>query len=561
MYNPLLGMRGERRHFRRYALGQGSAVYAGSRRLEATPCDYSPEGLGLLLRERLAPGEQLEVSTSLVAGSFKVLWQRPTPQGLRTGLLRLGAPKGSLGHYLLPDVLIGLSRRQLTGILLLSSGQVSKRFYFREGDLVFASSNQPQERLGDILLREGKITQEAYERSVELLKRTGKRQGAVLVQLGYLRPQELVQAVKHQVKEIILNAFQLREGLFEFIPGPLPTEEAITLRLPTGRLIYEGMKRLKDTQHLKGLLPPEDSPLSLSPNPLDLFQDIGLAEEEKALLRAIDGRRSLREVLQASGLSEQEALRTLSVLLCCRLVNPTAGDEAEAKRQVLQEETPSIKEIEEKLQELEGRLQDISHYELLQIQPSATAEQIRQAFYRRAKEFHPDRHFYLPQQLRAKLHAVFCRITEAYSTLSDFKKRSQYDRSLRGSGRGQPAVGAEGKFQEGLRALREGRVEEAAQLFAEAVYLDSTNAKYHYYYGRSLLQSGKLKEAERSLRKAQQAAPRSADVLAELGHVYLALGFPLRARRNFQEALAVEPSNLRAQAGLKRLQDELDKRV
>ena len=51
--------------------------------------------------------------------------------------------------------------------------------------MVFASSNLPNDRLGEILLREGKITVEEYEASIKAITK-GKRQGKVLVEMGAL---------------------------------------------------------------------------------------------------------------------------------------------------------------------------------------------------------------------------------------------------------------------------------------------------------------------------------------------------------------------------------------
>ena len=90
--------------------------------------------------------------------------------------------------------------------------------------MVFSSSNQDNDRLGEILLKEGKINLEQYNQSVAILKKTGKKQGAIFVELGYLKPQELVWAVRRQVEDIILSLFSF-EGSnfrFEFKEGPLP---------------------------------------------------------------------------------------------------------------------------------------------------------------------------------------------------------------------------------------------------------------------------------------------------------------------------------------------------
>lgn len=108
---------------------------------------------------------------------------------------------------------------------------------------------------------------------------------------------------------------------------------------------------------------------------------------------------------------------------------------------------------------------------------------------------------------------------------------------------------AASKYKQGRRKFGWKQYEEAAQLFAMAIYFDRTVSSYHFFYGYSLMMLGKLKEAVSSLNTALDLQPHDADILAELGHVYLKLGFPLRARRYFTKALAYNPSLKRAQDG------------
>jgi DnaJ-class molecular chaperone len=59
-----------------------------------------------------------------------------------------------------------------------------------------------------------------------------------------------------------------------------------------------------------------------------------------------------------------------------------------------------------------------SYYELLQVEPDADPESIRRAFYRLAKEHHPD---------ISNQSAHFIKILNAYKTLTDDSKRGRYD--------------------------------------------------------------------------------------------------------------------------------------
>ena len=94
-----------------------------------------------------------------------------------------GGLKGRLSELSLPDILQYLRATQATGILTLVSGGARKALYLKDGRVCFASSNLPNDRLGEILIREGKITVEEYEGSIRQLS-GGKRQGRVRLDGG-----------------------------------------------------------------------------------------------------------------------------------------------------------------------------------------------------------------------------------------------------------------------------------------------------------------------------------------------------------------------------------------
>jgi len=67
-------------------------------------------------------------------------------------------------------------------------------------------------------------------------------------------------------------------------------------------------------------------------------------------------------------------------------------------------------------------VQDREFYNVLGVEPEASAGEIKKAYYKKAKENHPDRHPGDPQA-----QAKFQKIGEAYQVLSDDRLRSQYD--------------------------------------------------------------------------------------------------------------------------------------
>jgi len=222
-----------------------------------------------------------------------------------------GGLRGTLARLPLPDLLRELQDARASGILSLTSGGARKALYFKSGRVVFAASNLPSDRLGEVLLREGKITPAQNEASVRALAQ-GRRQGRVLVEMGALSPDDLWWAVQQQVREIVFSVFQWGEGQFHFEDSVLPERERITVDLDVTLLVLEGMRRLDSASaprpgHLDGHLVLEkgDTPAT------------GLLHAyEQHVLGLVDGERSIVEICHESEVGEGQTLKVLYAFLC-----------------------------------------------------------------------------------------------------------------------------------------------------------------------------------------------------------------------------------------------------
>src|SRR6185503_3669648 len=154
-----------------------------------------------------------------------------------------GGLKGDLSELTLPEILQHLRLSKATGVLTVSHGGAKKSLFIKSGRVVFASSNLPNDRLGELLLREGKITVEEYEASIKAINK-GRRQGKALVEMGALSPKDLWEGVQFQVREIIYPMFQWEEGHFHFEESLAPEKERITVDIDIVDLTLAGLRRV-----------------------------------------------------------------------------------------------------------------------------------------------------------------------------------------------------------------------------------------------------------------------------------------------------------------------------
>jgi len=222
-----------------------------------------------------------------------------------------GGLKGDLAELPLPDILQHLRVSKSTGVLTVSHGGAKKALYVKAGRVVFASSNLPNDRLGEILLREGKITVEEYESSIKAISK-GKRQGKALVEMGALSPKDLWEGVQFQVGEIVYPIFQWEEGPFHFEDSQAPDKERITVDIDIVDLIMAGLRRVDANGSLQARY--AEGHLVLERVPSEPTK--GLESYEEHVLNLVDGERSAVEICRDSEIGDNETLKVLYALLC-----------------------------------------------------------------------------------------------------------------------------------------------------------------------------------------------------------------------------------------------------
>ncbi len=225
-----------------------------------------------------------------------------------------GGLRGTLAGMPLPDLLRELQAASATGILALTSRRARKALYLRNGRVVFAASNLSSDRLGEVLLREGRITPAQNQESTRGLSH-GRRQGRALVEAGVLTPDELWRAVQTQVREIVWSVFQWDEGSFHFEESVLPTQERITVDLDVTTLILEGLRRVDPTSAIRARYPDTHLVLERGDPPPSC-----LHPWEQHVLSLVDGERSVMEICHESEAGEGQTLKALYAFLSTGVV-------------------------------------------------------------------------------------------------------------------------------------------------------------------------------------------------------------------------------------------------
>jgi hypothetical protein len=150
----------DRRKFKRYRRKSSCEVSVEGKSYRAETIDYSVDGLGVKVDKGLSikTGDVLDLNTcypGMTAGG-EVVWFVKDNSATKMGLRRMGMLSGPLREFNLSDVILGLHRSNKTGVLLVVKTPLRKSVYMDKGEMVFAASNDPLDRLGTLLVQQGR---------------------------------------------------------------------------------------------------------------------------------------------------------------------------------------------------------------------------------------------------------------------------------------------------------------------------------------------------------------------------------------------------------------------
>jgi len=244
--------------------------------------------------------------------------------------------RGRLEDESLPEMLATIHRYRVPGVMEVSNDTVSKHVYIVDGDVIFADSTDPAERLGTMLLEEGKISEAQMKvSSDEMTRSRGKRHGEVLVDLGFLPAEELGPAVRRQVHRILWDLFNWDEGSVSFRVGRFREDEVFKITIPTPRAVLDGCRRIADGRRVTARLGGRSVILKSLPAHKSLA-GLRLQRGERELLEMVDGRKTLFELCEEGPFSAGINARVLFAFSALQLVEaerrPTSGVRIQVRR-------------------------------------------------------------------------------------------------------------------------------------------------------------------------------------------------------------------------------------
>jgi len=227
---------------------------------------------------------------------------------------------GDMAAVPLAEVLQMLQMQRQTGVMRIVSGRNSCTLYIIDGsiDLVTSQNTSDEFRIGRYFLERGLLTRAQLDQATGR-KPAGKLLGEFLVDDSVVRAEDLHDALARQSSELVYELVRWPSGRFTFVREPFPEEaKRAALQLGMSGLVLEGYRRVDEWRLMEGTIQ-FDQVVVVDALALDTVDD-KLTKRDRVVLGAIDGERTVSQVIGATHLASFDVVKVLYQLLKSRLV-------------------------------------------------------------------------------------------------------------------------------------------------------------------------------------------------------------------------------------------------
>lgn len=233
------------------------------------------------------------------------------------------AIEGPLQELSIQDVLQLLDLAHKTGVLTIRSESLDDEaiVHFSKGAIVFAVRRRSTRRLGQMLIRSGKLTQRELDSALEQQRRDPTRRLAeILLEMGSISEEELEKQLRFQMEETIYEVMAWTEGYFKFEERTEIAQNRLLARVRVESLLMEGARRIDEWTRLESKIPGADAVPMLAPGKEGESAPLELRPEEWEVLAEIDGERDLGQIAADLGRSSFEIAKVVFGLVSTGVV-------------------------------------------------------------------------------------------------------------------------------------------------------------------------------------------------------------------------------------------------
>jgi len=222
--------------------------------------------------------------------------------------------QGNLETFYLSSLLQMLSGERKTGRLKIRSRDNEVQIILHEGDIVFATEKQKNNRIGLLLLNNGLIDEQALDTCLAESRKRQQGIGKTLVQEGHLTLKQLNGFLLEQAKNSLYNVFLWESGEFSYDDQQINLKGMAGQKMGTMNILLEASRRIDELGVLQKQIPDPQAVVKRVQNAGSPV-DSGLQPMEQRILALVDGRATVRQILDSTGCDDFTGYKALNSLL------------------------------------------------------------------------------------------------------------------------------------------------------------------------------------------------------------------------------------------------------
>jgi len=420
-----------------------------------------------------------------------------------------------------PILMKDLVESSFSGILFISNEKWRKGLIFNTGKLCAIQSNNPEELLGNMLIKLGIINEEENEASLKEAKIEMKKQGVILLSKGIVQPEELSYALSQQLETRFLDIFTWESGNVQKIEKQTIDKTPELSNNELARLTRKGvMEQVSFSLVIDELSPYADARLKRKTGsfPVDVGVDIDEIDHYK-----------VSEIL----LFGQDMPRALLGLYCTGVITFE-----ESKFKAL------VDKLRKRLREIKYR----DPFEILGVDHDISDGGLKRAYIKVVKSNHPDTYSYADDpEVKRLANEIFTEIQKAYNSVLKIRDGKPVEKP-----RVDQALQAEILYSQATQAIKTKDYQKAIDLLRMCVKMKPEES----VFTEALIKTLFLKWQNTGLGSSIDIKTAAGDALKRFPDsdtIYMILGWVLKKEHSskaiaaFQKALQANPNNVEAQ--------------
>lgn len=496
--------------------------------------------------------------------------------------------KGTFVPSILAETVRDIFVSEQSGILVLTRTEVRKRLHFDRGMIFFADSSLEDEGLIDFLVRE-KGLEISEAASIPGGRGDDLALARRLSESKTVSPEALQRAVRQIVQQVVISTFRWDSGEFSF--QETPPGGAVSFQsdvLITFEYLMRGIRSMAGFTPIREAMLRLDRPLKATENLYLPLDRLALHPIQGFALSQVDGSSRIREIASLIPPSEEDtALRFLFALLILGVieVDPPLSAGALSVKDLLAGDRECRERSERESAVIKEMYRSVSAgtpWEILDLKPPASPEEIRRSYRSRKDAFRPERFLKKIQEAyREEILLIEGKLLEAYLALGQDNFRSASESASAAAGEVKLDMETLSKRKELTKTQTQEAAEEqvrraeqfylkarehfkskdyhsAIQYCEQALKGNEADARYHFLLGQALVRNPDYKwqkRAEQCLLRAAELDPWNAEHFVQLGNFYRTHNLLRKAKKSFLRAAEVMPSHPEARRALSEMKN------